>query len=69
MINYFDPIPMKMHPVYFENDFAYRIPAKLSGKKIVNVRNSAKNPKIGRNDLCLCGSGLKYKHCCINHKS
>jgi len=23
-----------------------------------------KKKKIGRNDLCPCGSGLKYKHCC-----
>ena len=23
-----------------------------------------KNPKIGRNDPCPCGSGKKYKHCC-----
>ena len=22
-------------------------------------------PKIGRNDPCPCGSGKKYKHCCI----
>jgi NAD(P)-dependent dehydrogenase (short-subunit alcohol dehydrogenase family) len=22
--------------------------------------------KIGRNQPCLCGSGKKYKHCCIN---
>jgi len=21
-------------------------------------------PKVGRNDPCPCGSGLKYKHCC-----
>ena len=21
--------------------------------------------KIGRNDMCLCGSGRKYKRCCI----
>ena len=26
------------------------------------VRNSG--PKIGRNDLCPCGSGKKYKKCC-----
>ena len=26
------------------------------------VRNSGK--KIGRNDLCPCGSGKKYKKCC-----
>ena len=23
-----------------------------------------KAKKIGRNDLCPCGSGLKYKNCC-----
>jgi hypothetical protein len=23
------------------------------------------SPKIGRNDLCPCGSGLKFKRCCI----
>lgn len=22
--------------------------------------------KIGRNDPCLCGSGKKYKNCCMN---
>jgi len=22
-------------------------------------------PKIGRNDPCLCGSGKKYKKCCL----
>ena len=25
-------------------------------------------PKIGRNDRCPCGSGKKYKNCCINVK-
>lgn len=23
-------------------------------------------PSIGRNDTCPCGSGMKYKKCCIN---
>jgi len=23
-------------------------------------------PKVGRNDLCPCGSGKKYKNCCMN---
>jgi preprotein translocase subunit SecA len=23
-----------------------------------------KQPKVGRNDLCVCGSGKKYKKCC-----
>jgi SEC-C motif-containing protein len=24
----------------------------------------AGSPKVGRNDPCLCGSGVKYKRCC-----
>jgi len=43
-----------------------------------NVHNSAQSaqpkpqpirrehPKIGRNEICPCGSGLKYKRCCLN---
>jgi len=27
------------------------------------VRPASDRPKIGRNDLCWCGSGKKYKHC------
>ena len=29
------------------------------------IRNSKDNPKIGRNELCPCGSGKKYKRCCF----
>jgi len=25
-------------------------------------------PKVGRNDPCPCGSGLKYKQCCLKKK-
>lgn len=25
--------------------------------------------KIGRNEPCPCGSGKKYKHCCLNRKA
>lgn len=25
-------------------------------------------PKVGRNELCTCGSGKKYKSCCITIK-
>lgn len=24
---------------------------------------------VGRNDKCFCGSGKKYKKCCMEHKS
>lgn len=28
-------------------------------------RTAVKIPKIGRNELCSCGSGKKYKKCCL----
>jgi uncharacterized protein YecA (UPF0149 family) len=27
-----------------------------------------KTPKVGRNELCPCGSGKKFKHCCLAKK-
>ena len=37
------------------------IPRKQRYIKLEPVRTE---PKIGRNDLCSCGSGKKYKKCC-----
>jgi len=37
-----------------------------SGRKIESIRNKP-SMKIGRNSLCYCGSGKKYKKCCINN--
>jgi preprotein translocase subunit SecA len=41
-------------------------PPKPNGKKIrgtvVEVRTE---PKIARNEMCPCGSGQKYKKCCL----
>ena len=37
--------------------------AEKTGKQETVVRNE---PKIGRNDPCPCGSGKKYKNCCMN---
>ena len=39
--------------------------SKTIGEEIVNKLIS-KNVKIGRNEKCPCGSGKKYKKCCIN---
>lgn len=32
------------------------------GKKLTKER---KERKLGRNDTCRCGSGIKYKKCCL----
>ena len=34
-------------------------------KRVVRTAQPVKaEPKVGRNDLCPCGSGKKYKKCC-----
>ena len=30
------------------------------------VETDSTVPKAGRNDPCPCGSGKKYKHCCLD---
>ena len=38
-------------------------------KKMVSegkVVSSSTGEKLGRNSKCMCGSGLKYKRCCMN---
>lgn len=42
---------------------AMNIPRDLK-ESLLSEINKAKQPKIGRNDPCPCGSGKKYKKCC-----
>lgn len=34
--------------------------------EVLNLQNSSNLNKVGRNDPCPCGSGKKYKKCCLN---
>lgn len=36
---------------------------KTEGSETATYRSG---PKVGRNDPCPCGSGKKYKKCCLN---
>jgi SEC-C motif-containing protein len=36
----------------------------VSSKPAPHLANRRVSPKIGRNDVCSCGSGRKYKKCC-----
>lgn len=38
--------------------------ANSGAEKVSKARTIRKDKKIGRNDKCVCGSGLKYKNCC-----
>jgi len=35
-----------------------------SGKKGIVTNPKSNIPRVGRNERCPCGSGLKYKKCC-----
>ncbi|MEA2086468.1 MAG: preprotein translocase subunit SecA, partial [Chloroflexota bacterium] len=52
------------HTIYHVNivrkEAPQRVPPQARGGKKLKVSGK----KIGRNDLCPCGSGKKYKHCC-----
>lgn len=37
----------------------------LDGKIIATPTQRRESPKVGRNDPCPCGSGKKYKKCCL----
>jgi uncharacterized protein YecA (UPF0149 family) len=56
---------MEMIEQYDEYKYSH-LSKKEREADIKPIRNSKNNPKIGRNDFCLCGSGKKYKKCCLN---
>jgi uncharacterized protein YecA (UPF0149 family) len=45
-----------------EHEHGHDCGCSHNAKTIVNH-----SPKIGRNDPCSCGSGKKYKKCCLSY--
>ena len=43
-----------------------KITSTGSGDKTVKRQPTVKKTKVGRNDPCPCGSGKKYKNCCLD---
>ena len=56
---------MEMIKQYDDWRYSY-LSKKEREADIKPIRNSKDNPKIGRNELCPCGSGKKYKRCCFS---
>lgn len=52
------------------SELEYMLNPKAFGNKEPKMKNFTtpikKEIQIGRNDNCPCGSGLKYKKCCMN---
>ena len=38
------------------------------GLRMINLPQARSSKRVGRNDPCSCGSGKKYKKCCMNMK-
>jgi len=66
-----------IEPYLFSNPYAETIDScheweyrQLTKKhREANVQPIRTTPKIGRNEICPCGSGKKYKNCCLNKKN
>ena len=55
----------------FIAELANLLSGHTSEQQLPPVRTTATRayPKTGRNDPCPCGSGKKYKHCCLGRRS
>ena len=61
----------KLRETYVEGNTTKEIQQKMNKEldELVEAGaeiNTVKRVKIGRNDLCPCGSDLKFKKCCIH---
>lgn len=57
-----DTYIMEMIPLVEDMKYSH-LTRKEKMANISPIRDSKENPKIQRNELCPCGSKMKYKHC------
>lgn len=48
-----------------DNDQMKKLQVLAQRYKDAHTQKVREYPRIGRNDLCPCGSGKKYKNCCL----
>ena len=49
-----------------DNDQMKKLQVLAQRYKDAHTQKVREFPKVGRNDKCPCGSGEKYKNCCMN---
>lgn len=54
---------MAMHPIV-DMSPVYVMQTKGHHSRYQHSVQPRIGPKVGRNEPCSCGSGIKYKHCC-----
>ncbi len=56
---------LQMSPTMMEQqNLVFSGAEKEAGEKAIIMKKNNQNKEIGRNDLCPCGSGKKFKKCC-----
>lgn len=60
--------PEKFKQVFIENYNTLRIELNYTSAPLFHPAYMKKSKKIKRNSPCPCGSGKKYKHCCLGKK-
>ena len=65
---YFDPAPL-IHMCLsrgYSSDIEYQDPTgEVAGQQ--QFSGSSRSSRVGRNERCPCGSGKKFKKCCMKH--
>ena len=61
--NHWIGVILKQESPYLREIYFYDTPWKYD--TILELEKSRSVPKVGRNESCPCGSGKKYKKCCI----
>ncbi len=54
----------KMLEIVKSHEFAFENGEQDEGRAKERDLNGPRWGKVGRNDPCMCGSGMKYKRCC-----
>lgn len=66
---HFDPVSLDLHREFFVGGNARAMHEKMD-QRDAQLRERGMKPvmrtKIGRNATCPCGSGFKFKKCCID---
>src|SRR5579859_1391197 len=57
-------------PVFYSSRQRAYLSSEHVNVSVIRERNPRDGKmKLGRNDRCPCGSGKKYKHCCLNSEA
>lgn len=68
VLSYMPPMEIKNYYRDLEAYDEFKYGHLTKKEREADIQPVRTEPKIGRNEPCPCGSGKKYKNCCINKK-